>query len=444
MSSYIERPRTACSLGGALATISSLPGVVPISHTTAGCAGNLSIATAFNSGSCGSSYCSGQSVPVSNISERHVIFGGSDRLEEEIRNTLELIEADLFVVTTGCMTEIIADDVNGVVSQFKDADTPVIYINTPSFEADAYGGYEILFHEIYNKYLPVSEEKNSKLVNIFGVVPLFDPFFRGDLEEIKRLLNRIELQVNTFFTADETFNNIKSAPTAKLNIVLSRVRGVEVAKKFQEKHGTPYIITELPVGAEDTERFLLQVADEMNIDKRAVKKVIKAENEIYYRYVERITDLIADSEFKYYAEVVSNGNTAIPYARFLQKELGWLINDVVITDILNDKQKNVLLESFNKLKIGGNLIFETDTSKITKKIVQNHPNYRGEFYFNSEGPVYVLGSSLEKEFSIRRDSNTLSVSYPLYNRVILDRGYAGFRGGLHLIEDILNSLVAGR
>ena len=68
--SFIERPRSTCALGGALATIGDLPGVVPISHTPSGCAGNLSGATAFGSGNSGSGYCSGGSVPVISVSRR--------------------------------------------------------------------------------------------------------------------------------------------------------------------------------------------------------------------------------------------------------------------------------------------------------------------------------------------------------------------------------------
>lgn len=444
MSHFIERPRTTCSLGGALAAISSLPGVVPISHTASGCAGNLSGATANNSGYCGSSYCSGQSVPVSNISQKQVIFGGGERLEEEIRSAQELIDAELFVVTTGCMTEIIADDMSGVIAEFRDSKPPVIYINTPSFEADAYGGYEILLHALLNQFIPAAKYKKSNLVNLFGVVPLLDPFFRGDLEELKRLLQRLGLQVNTFFSADQTFYNLTSAAEAGLNIVLSPIRGRKVAEAFREKHQTPYFVTELPVGAAATEEFLYQIADQLQLERSLVETVIQSENEIYYRYLERAADLIADAEFKFYVEVVSNANTALSYARFLERELGWLPHDIVITDILTDAQKLTLQERFAVLGLRGTLIFETDTWKIEQAIMKHHPENHGEFYFNGDGPLYVLGSSLEKEFAEKRGAGFLGISYPLYHRTVLDRGYAGYRGGLHLVEDILSSLVAGK
>ena len=38
----------------------------------------------------------------------------------------------------------------------------------------------------------------------------------------------------------------------------------------------------------------------------------------------------------------------------------------------------------------------------------------------------------------------LPVSFPVTNRIVLNRGYAGPRGGLTLAEDILGALVAGR
>ena len=64
------------------------------------------------------------------------------------------------------MTEIIAEDINGVVRDFRDDGKPVTYVNTPSFEGDAYKGYDIVMNEILNNYIPVSRTKDKKLVNI--------------------------------------------------------------------------------------------------------------------------------------------------------------------------------------------------------------------------------------------------------------------------------------
>lgn len=72
---YIERPRFSCTLGGALQTITSLPGAVPIIHAASGCGGNL-FSTQQAAGLYGSGFCGGLSMPSSNVSEKEIIFGG--------------------------------------------------------------------------------------------------------------------------------------------------------------------------------------------------------------------------------------------------------------------------------------------------------------------------------------------------------------------------------
>lgn len=235
MATFVERPRTSCALGGALATISALPRVIPVIHTALGCGGNLAIAAAFGSGYCGSGYCSGQSAPTSAVTETEIVFGGSDRLREEIQSTLELMDGDLFVVATGCMTEMIGDDVQGVVSEFAEEGKPVIAISTPSFKGDAYSGYSIVLEGVFNRYLPQGDSKNPKLVNIFGLIPSYDPFFRGDLTEIKRLLEKLGLVVNAFFTPDQTFANLTSAPSNRLEYSFFSSVGSGVCQKLCQK-----------------------------------------------------------------------------------------------------------------------------------------------------------------------------------------------------------------
>lgn len=442
--SFIERPRTACSLGGVLAAISSLPGVVPIAHTPSGCPGNLAGAMSFGAGNCGNGYCSGNSVPVSNVIEKNIVFGGADRLKEQIASTLEIIDASLYVVCTGCMTEIIADDIDGVISEFQDEGKPVIYVNTPSFEGDCYKGYDILMQKLLSDHPQTSGKKDERLVNLLGIVPQMDPFFRGDLEETARLLRRIGLKVNTFFTPDQNYEDICRAAEASLNIVLSRTYGVKTAKAMEKKHGIPYVITDLPVGADATDSFLVRISEEMGISGDIVQEVIKSENERYYDYVGRITDLIGDGEMKYYTDIAANANNAIPYAYFTERELGWVNENTVITDSLSDKEKEILRETFDEKGLHGNLVFETNSLEIERLFTRSAIQSDGNFYLDSHTPVYVIGSTFERNFATKNAAGALYASYPVYNRTIVGAGYAGYNGGLKLFEDIFSSLVTGK
>jgi nitrogenase molybdenum-iron protein beta chain len=445
MAGPIERPRAACSLSGALVTMSAAPGIIPISHTALGCAGNLANAAAYGAGYFGSGYCSGGNVPSSGITEREVVFGGIDRLREEIVSARELLNAELFVVATGCMTEIIGDDVDGVIDEFEgDGGTPIIAINTPSFKGDAYRGYEILLDAVFNASIPPSGKKDATQVNLFGLVPAYDPFFRGDLEEIARILAKIGIKANTFFTPGQSFDNILSAPQAALNIVFSRVLLGEFAETFQKKHGVSSWITDLPIGAAASAAFLRQAGEKLGINQSKVNQAIKEENEYYYGYFERTADVFADSDFKFYAVNVTNANYAIPAGYFLQNELGWVPLEAFVTDELANAQKQRLKTAYDASKLPAELLFETDTTKISRSVAARHPLNQGQIYFDSDQPLFILGSSLEKPLAAARGAQHLSISFPVYNRVIIDRGYAGFRGGLHLLEDILGILTAPR
>ena len=93
MACFIERPRTTCALGGAIAVINALPGVTLVNHTAIGCGGNLSGAITGGGGNMGDGIYSGSSMPSSAIGEKEVVFGGVDRLKEEITTALEVIDA---------------------------------------------------------------------------------------------------------------------------------------------------------------------------------------------------------------------------------------------------------------------------------------------------------------------------------------------------------------
>lgn len=69
---------------------------------------------------------------------------------------------------------------------------------------------------------------------------------------------------------------------------------------------------------------------------------------------------------------------------------------------------------------------------------------KSEKYHDALSPLFILGSSYEKDLANKVGAKLLSVSYPILNRAILNRGYAGYNGGLHLVEDLLNVILMGR
>lgn len=446
MSSFIDRPRYTCALGGALATLRAIPRAIPVIHASAGCGQNLYVAISAGGGNLGGGYCGGYSLPSSNVVENDVVFGGEDRLREQIQTTLEVMDGDLYIVLTGCMVEMIGDDIEAVVSEFAEEGKQVIAVPTPSFRGNSYTGYELLLNGLIKKYISRQKEKKPNKVNIFGIVPAMDVFWEGNLREIKRLVNRLGIEANTFFGEDETLEDIKNAGDASLNIVLSRIYGVQTAQLFEELHDIPYITTELPIGAHAVETFLKTVSEKLNIDARISDEVIKSEKKRYYSYVERLADIYNDFDLQRYAVVVGDSNYAPAITRYLSDELGWLPELTVVTDALGDAQKEKIIASFDGLKSGlrANVRFDTNTSSVRKYITEIWRRGSNERYYDSMTPAVIIGSAFERDLAAEFNCPLLTVTYPVTNRVVLNTAYAGIDGGLRLTEDLISMLVAGR
>jgi len=446
---FIEKPRFSCPLGGAMATVNAIPKAVAVLHASQGCGGNSNGAIMAASGHFGSGYCGGASVPASGISEKQIVFGGVERLQEQLRTTLEVIKAELLVVITGCTAEIIGDDVETVVREFREEDPnhpPLIHASGAGFKGNAYFGYDSVLQSLFRNYLKPSDVKKKNHVNIWGLPPALDVFWEGNLVELRRLLEGIGLTVNSFFTKYDTLENIHNAAEAELNIVVSPVNGIEAAKVFKEVHDVDYAVYDLPIGAKSTEEFLRSIAKRLDLDKGVVADFIKTEKNLYYHYFSRISDSYCDLDLQRYAVIVADTTYAIALAGFARHELGWLPKLVAVTDPVSDEEKPEIIDRFVNIlpdteKI---LAFETDTSQITTRLYERWKSPDGSKYYKPFSPAFVIGSRLDKDFADSIGALHLSVSYPISNRVVLARGYAGYRGGLLLIEDILSVVLSTR
>ena len=175
------------------------------------------------------------------------------------------------------------------------------------------------------------------------------------------------------------------------------------------------------------------VAEKFGLDAGSL---IDIENSRFYGYFERSADAFCDQDLKYYAITVTNANYAIPLSCFITRELGWVLADSFVTDRLSPAQAAALQNG------EFSMTYLTGVQEIAKKINLNHPQNPGQRYYDDLSPLYIIGSSLEKRTANARSAKHLSVSFPVYDRFIADRGYAGYRGGLHLFEDLIGQIMS--
>ena len=430
MAKLLDKQRYKCALGS-MQTVQAITRAIPVLHSGPGCAQKLSDGT----GSSG--YFSPNIFPCTSINEKDVVFGGTKKLASTIENALKVIDADLFVVLTGCIPEIVGDDTGEVVSQFADAEKPVIYASTAGFKGNNYKGHEQIVDAIIDQYLKKASdsEKIEGLVNIWADVPYQDLFWLGNLRELEKLISELGLKPNTIFGYERGIKNIDLIPKAQFNLLVSPWVGLKNVKKMEKKLGLPFLhLPTLPVGATETSKFLRAVGEFAKLPSEKVEAVISEHEKYFYYLIERYADLFLENRvINKQFSVVGDAQYALALTKFLVNDLGLFPAKQFITDDTPKEYQDAIREEFKKLNYGieADVEFTTDSYVIHNQIREH----------DYHGYPLVLGSYYDKEVTEELKGNFLNVAWPFQDRVVMDNFYAGYTGGIRLIEDIYSVAV---
>lgn len=441
MNKAISQARYTCALG-AQNTVLAIPNAIPIVHAGPGCATTVNNFT--QAGYQGECYAGGNQIPSTNTDESNVVFGGEKKLRSEIEGALKIMKGDLFVLLSGCTAGIIGDNTASVAKDYAEKGLPVVGAETSGFKGSAYIGHEIVVKSIIEQFVgDVTPKVEKGLVNVFADVPGQNPFWRGDFQQIKILLEKIGLKVNILFgLTSEGVSEWKNIPNAEFNLLLSPWVGLDTVEFLQKKYGTPYLhYPVLPVGGAETSKFLHEIADFANLNKEFVESVIAREEKIFYDYFVGTADFFATlmNNLPYELYISGDSLSTFGISKFLEEELGFNLKGVFVTDNPNQKNEDFLRNVFKKeffeyddKKI---LYFEPD-SEIIRQITEPQ--------LKKSGRALVLGSDWEKGYTKASGNLFLYSSAPINQQLITSKSYVGYQGGLRLMEDIYNTLFEGK
>jgi len=430
VSKSIERGRYGCNLHGAIQTITQIQGVVPILHTTPGCGLQHDIAKKV--GSAFAAYVQGYEIPSSNVYEKQIIFGGTSRLREQIKNTVKVMKGDLYVTLSGCESEMVGDDSISMTQEIVDQGEKAINYRAPGFKGDQYIGYEGIVSTLIDKlpsvYENVEEESsdNRIKVNILGIIPVQDIYWQGNLDEIQRVLQSLGIKVNKLLGYKQSIDNWRRMNTANLNVVVSKW-GIEAAKKLKKLYHTPYIVVDnLGMGPDAMELLVDQVAKEIPIQVDIARDFFREEKQRFRYALKQIAEYYYDYDFQKSVVIVGDESTTIRYADFLTRYLGMEILAIIITDFVGEETKQEPSEYLRSLAY--DIYYKKDTREVSQIIEEANPEL-------------VLGSSLEEEIARSLGAYHYTISYPAYNKVIISSCNVGYEGGIGLIENLSSVLL---
>ncbi|MDR0875973.1 MAG: nitrogen fixation protein NifK [Clostridiales Family XIII bacterium] len=424
MAEIIQSPRGACALGGALAAVASINKAVPILHAGPGCGVQAFAGQLGNAGPNRTSYTP-DSFPCTNMSQHEVVFGGIDHLREVVRGATEILNGDVYFVLTGCTSDIIGDDVDSLVDEFVKEGKPVTFANTGGLYGDGARGYEIFVEALAARIAPVTETKDEKLVNLFGIGPGLSKCWSGNIEEIARIIERLGLRVNTFFTRGEDYEKLLSSSAAFANIIISPHLLKEAESLWETRHGIKsFRYTGLPVGPTATTDFIRKVGEALGVDTAIVDRVTEEEESYFFDYASVTIGRLPTKKIA----VVADAGTAIGLTRFLSDDYSQEVVRVIVTDNVLPEDQPLVRERLGGFQWAQNpeVFFLQDDYEIKQAL---------------EGDSFdmILGSSLEDEIVVPRGLQFMVVSIPTGPDMILNKAYAGYRGALTFVEDFIDA-----
>ncbi len=440
--SVISDVRYACAVG-ATNTVVAIKGAVPIANCSPGCQLKTTAMLTFENAFQGSVAAGGGNMPSANATENDVVFGGIKTLDELIKSTLKVYEGDLFVVLTGCVGELIGDNVPDLVSRYQRAGFPLVYANTAGFKGNNLYGHEVVVNAIIDQFVgDYDGEKKKGLINLWFETPYYNHNWRGDYQELTRILRGAGLEVNVLFGPENPgVEAWKKIPQAQFNLVVSPWVGVKNAEHLQKKYNQPFLhIPEIPVGEEATAKFIRQVVEFAGIDKEQSEAFIHKEAEIYYYYLEHFSEFFAEYWYGMPSEFVVTADAAyaLAYSKFLADQIGLIPKKVIITDNTPDKFRPAISEYFRDNISEGvsiDVVFEEDGYKVEKLIE--------EVEFTAGKPL-ILGSSWELTLADKKGALFFEITTPSSETLVINRSHIGYKGALQFLERVYSASVGGK
>ncbi|MCG6203471.1 vanadium nitrogenase [Rhodopseudomonas sp. HC1] len=414
MAASLARPRAGCALHGALYAASAIDGVTPLVHATPGCG----LQAGLWQGHVGCGAAGGWAT--SNLSEKHIVFGGASRLREQIKNTGGIIPGELTVVMTGCPAEMIGDDVEAMAREARDLGHNVLDLATAGFRGSAYHGYEAFLKGAIGTSQGIAPRR-AGLINIFGPVPHQDAFWLAEIEELSRLIAGVGLTPNPVFGPQGDVAGLRAVAQAELSLSVSPW-GTAAARALDDGFGVPWVESgSLPIGAIATTKLLEQVvAAVSDIDDSTAQAFIDAERRREAYCLDHLLETLYRQGGPRSFAIAVPSLHATGIARFLIETLGWSPVCIVVTD-------NPPPGARESLQAGlGAVHYSEDDDEIAQLIA-------------GSGAEFVFGSALERSTAAKLGVPLIECAAPT-RRLGLTTGFGGCRGGLALLETIVTSI----
>lgn len=420
-------PVNACALSGSFETCLSSKDIIPLIHGTSGCPCVLWLMMVSTPDYMGLSELK---FPCTNLKENDIIYGAKEKLEQTLPEVIKAYKPKMIMVILSCSAAIIGEDIEPLAKKMTEKyKIPIVAVSRASRWDHTEGRVNALITLVKN----VMEDKGvrkDKAVNILGLY-CGDYNWRGDSTELKRILEGVGIEVNSVIPAGASYEDIKKASEASINVVISSEYGLKAAQEMEKLFHIPYLYLPPPYGLSGTETWLRAISEELGINKRKVDEFIRVESK-------RAADLIVP-HFTSFGQVrllrgiptalFGDASRLAGLINFIVRELG--MKPVLVGFKASTDHSFHLMERVKEdLEIEFYLIKEV---KSVADILTKLDEIKADFIFGNDID-YKLGARVLKTNAYVGLFNPIFFKYN-----VTSKPYMGFRGTVYLFEEILNA-----
>ncbi len=424
-------PAKTCQPIGAMYASLGIHRCLPHSHGSQGC-------YAYHRSTLSRHFKEPVMAATSAFTEGASVFGGQANLLQAIDNIFTVYNPDVIAVHTTCLSETIGDDIPQIINKAKaDGKIPngkyVFHANTPSYVGSHVTGFANMTKAMVD-YFAECDNSKSKTINIIpGYV---EP---ADMQEIKRIVE--EMGIKTIIFPDTsgvlngplngkfrmypeggvTIDNLKRTGSSKGTIALGYTASMPAARALDSKCKVHCEILDLPIGLHDTDIFI------DTLHRMAGVSVPESLNFERGQMVDMITDMC---QYLYGKRVglVGDPDQLMSLTKFLislDMYPVYIVTGTPAGKKYEDKLREVLKDMPHDVKI-----------QIPGDMFLFHQ------WIKNEPVDLLIGNTYVKYIARDEDIPFIRFGFPILDRI--GHSYfptVGYRGGMRLIEQILNVLL---
>jgi len=373
----------------------------------------------------------------SSFTEGASVFGGSSNLVTAIQTIFQVYDPDVIAVHTTCLSETIGDDIPSIIRKAQDeGHVPdgklVFHTNTPSYIGSHVTGFSNMVRSMVTYFAQSSGEKRNQ----FNIIPGFvNP---SDMRQIKSMAADMGVKTVLFpdtsdvldlpmtgtyefyprggITIDEIRTTGDSIATLSLGSFASEDAGVTL----ETKCGVPCEVLDLPIGISATDRFIQTLKD---VSGAQIPLSIRDDRG-------RLLDMMSDMHQYFYGKKVAvfgDPDHIIPLVELLLD--------------LNMKPVHVLTGTPG-LRFERRVKALLDPTVPEANIKAHSDLFELHQWIKNEPVDLLIGNTYGKYIARAEDIPFVRYGFPILDRV----GHTyfptvGYRGGLHLVEKIVSTLL---